>query len=151
MRKIIFLILLCFSSNLTWARQNLKSPEIIDPEKYIKKHGYHSLNVTNDGQHFYGYTERTTTRRVMELQSEIEKLPKHEQIYEVCNFLRGGVKAKIIEQQGITIDVAVTNYGYSGQTIMCVLKYMRKNKVGTQLFYRKVGVGGSVYTVIVVD
>jgi hypothetical protein len=64
--------------------------------------------------------------------------------------MRGGTKASLIQQRGIAVDVAVTNYGYSGATIACILKYMHQNTVGTQVVYLKKGVKG-MYTVFVTD
>lgn len=37
------------------------------------------------------------------------------------------------------MDIAVTNYGYSGSTITCVLKFMLGPNVGTQLLFSKKG------------
>ncbi len=64
--------------------------------------------------------------------------------------MRGAVKAKLIEQRGIALDVAVTNYGYSYSTIACVLKYMQENKVGTQLIFIK-NRQGSMYKLFITD
>ena len=88
--------------------------------------------------------------RIAALESAIAKLPKHVEVHKLCEFMRGGTKATLIEQRGSAIDVAVTNYGYSGSTVTCVLKYMHGNKVGTQLIYSKKGVGG-MYMVFVTD
>ena len=52
--------------------------------------------------------------------------------------MRGSVKKyALAKEQRSPIDVAATNYGYSGSTIACVLKDMRDDKVGTQLIYMK--------------
>lgn len=130
---------------------NHATAETIDPEKHIQKNGYHSVKMGDDGQtHFYSFTERAAAPRIARLEGEIEKLPKHVEVQKMCDFMRGGTKAKLIQQRGIAIDVAVTNYGYSGSTIACVLKYMHENNVGTQLIYSKKAVGG-MYMVFVTD
>lgn len=125
--------------------------EVIDPEKQILKNGYHSVKMGDDGRtRFFSFTERVASPRIAALESEITKLPKHIEVQKMCDFMRGGAKAKFFEQRGIAIDVAVTNYGSSGSTIVCVLKYMHENNVGTQLIYSKKGAGG-MYMVFVTD
>lgn len=114
--------------------------EVIDPEKHVLKNGYHSVKMGDDGKtRFYSFTERAASPRIAALETEIAKLPKHVEVQKMCDFMRGGTKAKLIEQRGIAIDVAVTNYGYSGSTVACVLKYMHDSNVGTQLIYSKKG------------
>lgn len=125
--------------------------EVIDPENHILKNGYHSVKMDDDGKtRFYSYTERAASPRITTLENEIAKLPKRVDVQKVCDFMRGLVKAKLIEQRGITIDVAVTNYGDNGSTMACVLKYMHESNVGTQLIYTKKGAGG-MYLVFVTD
>jgi hypothetical protein len=125
--------------------------EVIDPENHVLKHGYHSLKMGDDGKtRFYSFTERAASPRITALENEIAKLPKHVDVQKLCDFMRGATKAKLIEQRGIAIDVAVTNYGYSGSTVACVLKYMQESNVGTQLIYNKKGAGG-MYMVFVTD
>ena len=148
MRKYInhrtSILFLCFASTLAFG-------EVIDPEAHVLKNGYHSVNMGDDGKmRFYSFTERATSPRIAALEAEIEKLPKHIEVHKVCDFMRGGTKAKLIEQRGIALDVALTNYGYSGSTIACVLKYMHGSNVGTQLIYNKKG-GAGVYMVFVTD
>jgi len=123
----------------------------IDPEKYITNKGYHSVKMGDDGKTlFYSFTERAKSSRITILQSEIEKSPKHIDVMKFCDFMRGGIKANLIAERGISIDVAVINYGYQGSIISCVLKYMHENKVGTQLIYSKKGSNG-MYMVFVTD
>ncbi|MBK9426835.1 MAG: hypothetical protein IPN63_05250 [Gammaproteobacteria bacterium] len=125
--------------------------EVIDPEKHVLKNGYHSVKMGDDGKtRFYSFTERAASPRIAALETEIAKLPKHVEVQKMCDFMRGATKAKLIEQRGIAIDVAVTNYGYSGATVACVLKYMHDSNVGTQLIYNKKGAGG-MYMVFVTD
>ena len=124
---------------------------VIDPEKHIQRNGYHSVRTGDDGKtQIYSFTERANGARISSLEDEIAALPKHVDVYKMCDFMRGGVKAKLIEQRGIAIDVAVTNYGYSGSTVACVLKYMHENRVGTQLIFSKKGSGG-MYMVFITD
>jgi hypothetical protein len=125
--------------------------QVIDPETHILKNGYHSVKMGDDGKtRFYSFTERAASLRIAALETEIAKLPKHVDVQKMCDFMRGTTKAKLIEQRGIAIDVAVTNYGYSGSTVACVLKYMHASNVGTQLIYNKKGAGG-MYMVFVTD
>jgi hypothetical protein len=125
--------------------------ELIDPEKHIQANGYHSAKVGEDGKTtFYSFTERANATRLKSLQTEIEKLPKHVEVKNYCDFMRGGVKAQLIEKNGMAFDVVVTNYGYKGSIISCVLKYMHEDQVGTQLIYSKKGAGG-MYMVFVTD
>lgn len=125
--------------------------EVIDPEKHIVKNGYHSVKMGDDGKtRFYSFTERAASPRITALENEIAKLPKHVDVQKMCDFMRGATKAKLIEQRGVAIDVAVTNYGYSGSTVACVLKYMHESNVGTQLIYNKKGAAG-MYMVFVTD
>lgn len=125
--------------------------EVIDPEKHIQQYGYHSTSMGDDGKTpFFSYVERTTLARVKTLELEIETLPKDAAILKLCDFLRAGVKAKLIEERHLAYDVAVTNFGYRGPIMVCVLKFMYQDKVGTQLSYRKQGKLGW-YTVMVTD
>lgn len=125
--------------------------DVIDPEKHVQKNGYHSVKMGDDGKtHVYSFTERAASSRIAALETEIAKLPKHIEVQKACDFMRGGIKAKLIEQRGIAFDVAVTNYGYSEATVACVLKYMHENNVGTLLIYSKKGTGG-MYIVLVTD
>lgn len=125
--------------------------DVIDPEKHIQKNGYHSVRIGDDGEtRFYSYTERAISSRVAALENDIAKMPKRVEVQKMCDFMRGGTKAKLIEQGGIALDVAVTNYGYSGSTVACVLKYMHESKVGTQLIYSKKS-SGAMYMVFVTD
>ncbi len=124
---------------------------VIDPEKQIQKNGYHSVRMGDDGKtKIYSFTERANSSRISVLEADIAALPKDVEVFKVCDFMRGGVKANLIQQRGIDIDVAVTNYGYSGSTAACTLKYMQKNKVGTQLIFYKQGHGG-LYMVFITD
>lgn len=125
--------------------------EIIDPETKIQKNGYQTLKIGDDGKtRFFNYTERAKSSRITLLEKEVGELPKHIEVQKFCDLMRGGVKAKLIEERGLSFDVAVTNYGYSGSTVACVLKYMFENKIGTQLIYMKKGSSG-MYTVYVTD
>lgn len=125
--------------------------EVIDPENHVQKNGYHSDKTGDDGKtRFFTFTEQATSARIAALESEIKALPKHVDVQKMCDFMRGSTKAKLIEQRGIAIDVAVTNYGYSGSTVACVLKYMNGKNVGTQLIYSKKGAAG-MYLVFVTD
>lgn len=148
MCKLICYLSLCFLFVLASTHA---MAGVIDPEKHIQKNGYHSKKIGDDGKTpFYSFTQRTTAPRIARLESEIEKLPKHVEVHKMCDFMRGGTKAKLIQQRGIAIDVAVTNYGYSGSTVACVLKYKHESNVGTQIIYSKKGVGG-MYMVFVTD
>jgi hypothetical protein len=118
--------------------------DVVDPEKYILKNGYHSVRFGDGGKTpFYSFNERSSAPRVARLVAEIELLPKLTEAQKVCDFMRGAIKSKLIEQNGIAIDVALTNYGYNGSTIACVFKYMHKKNLGTQIMYSKKGVGGA--------
>ena len=130
---------------------NISCAAVIDPESYILKNGYRSANMGDDGKSpMFFYTERANSIRISSLEKDIAALPKDSVVLNVCDFMRGGVKATLIEQRHTAIDVAVMNYGYSGSIIACVLKYMYQNKVGTQLMFGKKGKAGQ-YTVFVAD
>lgn len=129
----------------------LCSADVIDPEEHIRKNGYHSVKIGDDKKtKFYLYTERLPPAKIKSLEADIDKLPKHADIMQVCDFIRGGAKALLLEQHGISCDVVVTNYGYEGSTISCVLKYMHQGNIGTQLIYSKKGTDGN-YMVFVTD
>lgn len=112
--------------------------ELIDPEKYILKFGYHSKALGDDGKTpFYRLTERLAPEKISAIQREIERLQKHQEVFKVCDFLKGGVKAQLVEEQGLEYDVTLANYGHTGKIIACTLKYMHGDKVGTQLIFSK--------------
>ena len=125
--------------------------QVIDPEAKILKDGYQSKKVGDDGvTPFYTFTERATAARVSAVEQSIIRLPKDARIAGACEQMRGSAKALLIQQSGKAYDVAVANYGYSGSTIACVLKFMLGNKVGTQLAFLKQGKAG-LYMVFVTD
>ena len=125
--------------------------QVLDPETYIKQKGYQSVRVGDDGvTRFYTFTERASANRIAELEQGIAGLPKRIEVFQVCDQTRGSVKAKLIAERGVAMDVATPDYGYSGSTIACVLKYMHENKVGTQLMYMKKASGG-MYMLFVTD
>lgn len=125
--------------------------QVLDPETYIKEKGFQSVRVGDDGvTRFYTFTERAPANRIAELERGISGLPKRIEVFQVCDQARGSVKAKLIAERGVAMDVATPNYGYSGSTIACVLKYMHEKKVGTQLMYMKKASGG-MYMLFVTD
>ena len=125
--------------------------QVIDPEVHIQKTGYDSLKMGDDGvTRFYMFTERAAASRIATLEQVIAALPKQMIVFNVCDQMRGSVKAKLLQDRGLPFDVAAINYGYSGSTIACVLKYMHESKVGTQLIYMKRATGG-MYIVFVTD
>lgn len=127
------------------------SGEIIDPEVIIQENGYHSLSLGDDGKTlFYSYTERVSPNLLSVLEHDITQLPKHIDVMRMCDFLRGGVKATLIEKNRAAIDVVLVNYGFSGSTIVCSLKYMQNEKIGTQLIFSKKGYSG-MYLVFMID
>ncbi|QRP62829.1 hypothetical protein I6J77_11875 [Rhodanobacter sp. FDAARGOS 1247] len=111
--------------------------QAIDPEARIKADGYQSLNHGSDGTPWYTLGETVPQERIKELEVQVARLPKDERLLSVCNLARGGAKAKLIEQSGLAYDVAVTDYGYEGRTIVCVLKFMLGSTIGTQIAYFK--------------
>lgn len=123
----------------------------IDPEFQIKKTGPQSTRLGDDGKtKFFNYTERANPERISFLEKDIAALPKRSEIFQVCDQMRGSVKATLIKQSGESLDVAAVNWGYTGATIACALKYMKKNQVGTQLIYVKQSSDG-VYMYFVTD
>jgi len=123
--------------------------QVLDPEAFIQKNGYQSKRIGDDGKTvFYTFTERTGQAQVAGREQDIAVLPKDERVFQYCDFLRGTTKAKLIESSGKSIDVAVSNYGYVGATVACVLKYMHAGEVGTQVIYTK-NARGSMYTVFI--
>lgn len=125
--------------------------QIIDPEVQIKKKGHQTVRLGDDGvTSFYTLTERASPGQIAALERDIAALPKHMEVFKVCDQTRGSVKAKLLADRKVAFDVAATNYGYSGSTIACTLKYMHDKKVGTQLMYMKKGAGG-MYMMFVTD
>lgn len=116
--------------------------EITDPVAHIKERGYDSASPgKNSDITFYSRTERISSSRLKQLEKEVADLPKQPEILQVCEIGRGGAKAKLYEQQ-IYADVATTDYGYQGSSLVCVLKYMYQEQVGTQVMVaRKEGNG----------
>jgi hypothetical protein len=124
--------------------------EIINPVTYIKEHGYKTSSLGDDGRtKIYSHTIRTSLSKVANFANDVVPLPKDPVVYQVCEMMRGGVKASLIENTGDAYDVAVVNYGYKGNTISCVLKYMRGPTIGTQVFFGSKGSDGAMYNVIV--
>ncbi len=115
------------------------------------EHGVQQTRMGQDGEtRFHSYTERASHDRIVELESQIEALPKTAKIRDFCDFLRGGVKAQLIEETHLALDVVVVDYGYQGPVVACVLKYMYAGQVGTQLVFAKGGAKG-MYTLYVAD
>ena len=124
---------------------------IINPEKHILANGYHSMKNGDDKKtKIYSFTERASPSRISELKAEIAELPKISEIQKLCDLWRGTVKANLIEKTGVALDVVVSNYGYSNSTVACTLKYIKGNKVGTQLIFYNTGKEG-LYFVFITD
>lgn len=139
----IAILLLLFAS--------LADAQIIDPEKYIKQSGTQTSRAGNDGKTiFHSYTERANTQRIASFEKGIESLPKRVEVFQLCDQMRGSVKAQLIKDTGRSMDVAAVNYGHSGSTIACTLKYMHETEVGTQLVFMKKA-QGAMYMVFVTD
>lgn len=111
--------------------------QAIDPEVRIRADGYQSLNHGRDGTPWYTLGKTVSQERIKELETRVTRLSKDKGLLPFCSLARGGAKARLIEQSGLAYDVAVTDYGYEGQTIVCVLKFMLGNTVGTQIVYIK--------------
>jgi hypothetical protein len=117
----------------------------------MRKTGPQTTRLGDDGKtKFFNYTERTNSARLTSLEKDIAALPKRPEVFQVCDQIRGSVKATLIKKSGDSFDVAAVNWGYSGATIACTLKYMKRNQVGTQLIYFKQGTDG-VYMYFVTD
>jgi hypothetical protein len=146
-RQLLINLMIIFSSAIYLSAE----AAIIDPEQYILKYGYHSLKIGDDKKtKIYSYKERVSASTISELTYEISNLPKTSEIYQLCDFWRGLTKSNLIEQRGIETDVVVSNYGHSGTTITCALKYIRAKKVGNQfIFYNKSNAG--LYFVFITD
>ena len=117
--------------------------EALDPEAMIKKEGYEKKTLGSDGKtYFFVLGKFEHLPRIQQLEKEVAKLPKDHRLFSMCDFLRAGAKAKLIEKDGLSYDVAVTDYGYDGPAIACVLKFMLDGKIGTQISYSKKGQDG---------
>ncbi len=112
--------------------------KILDPENTIKTEGYESRSIGDDGiTIFYVLGKTETPSNIEALESQIYNLPKNEDTFKACDFMRGGTKASLIEQTGENYDVVTTNHGYDGPVMVCILKYMLEDKVGTQIIFSK--------------
>ncbi len=118
--------------------------QMVDPETRIKTDGYESLFYGSDGIPWYTLAKAESQGRTNEIEARIAQLPKEKSLLPACDIVRGRVKAMLIEKSSLAFDVAVTDYGYDGQTIVCVLKYMLGNKVVTQIMYAK-NANGAMY------
>jgi hypothetical protein len=140
-----------FTSVFLAVAVNCVYAEVIDPEKHIAKYGFHTTRMGDDGRtKFYDFTEKISSSLISTFEQDIADLPKDSDVFKLCDFIRGGVKAKLIAERGKAFDVAVADYGYSGVVVACSLKYMHENSVGTQLIFAKKGTGG-MYMVFVTD
>jgi hypothetical protein len=118
--------------------------EVIDPEAHIMRLGYLTMEKIDGGKKvFYSAVERSDSPRIISLEIDIGKLPKHPNVKIYCDRLAAGIRAKLIAEQGPGNDVVATNYGNNGYTLACVLKYKevvnfgRQTTFSTQLTYFK--------------
>lgn len=73
-------------SALLLVNNALAIADVIDPEEFIIKNGYQSVQEGKNGAKFYRYTERTQdSSRVNSLEKDIDALPKHKDILAYCN------------------------------------------------------------------
>jgi hypothetical protein len=125
--------------------------EIIEPEDLILRFGAMATRLGDDGKtRFVSRSETVAVDRLTHLERIIANLPKRLEVMQLCEQMRGMTKAKLIADSGLAIDVASVNYGYRGPIIACALKFMRENKVGTQLLFIKKR-GDTVFMVAFVD
>lgn len=105
------------------------SAEVIDAEQYIKKNGYQKRWLGSDGKTLnHQFTELASLSRISLLESDISKLSKNPGVIKFCNFMCSEIKNRLLEEKGIAMDVTVSDYGDSGITAACVLKYKRSNQ-----------------------
>jgi len=125
--------------------------QVLDPEAYINEKGHPSIGVGDDGvTRVYSFTERVPAARIAELERGIARLPKRAEVLQMCDQTRGSVKAKLVAERHAATDVTAPNYGYSGSTVACVLKYIHESKIGTQLTYTKKA-SGATYTLFLTE
>ena len=124
---------------------NLAHTDVIDPEAFIKKYGYTSTYLGDNGETtFYTASKLASTSQIKNYVSDVVNLPKHKDVISHCEFMRGVSKVQAIAHSKVAVDVALFNYGYSHSTIVCVLKFMYGNKISTNLTYSK-AIKGSIY------
>ncbi len=117
---------------------NKAEPKIIDPEDLVSKSGATATRLGDDGQtQIASFSETVSVERLKELEDIVAALPKRLEVLQLCDQLRGMAKAKLIAESGLAFDVASVNYGYQGSILACTLKFMRDNKIGTQVIFVK--------------
>ncbi len=132
-------ILVCTATfALTAGNAHAYDPLDLDPELYIKDLGHAQVTKGDDGKmSIISKTAQIGAEHLSLMEASVKKLPKHADVYRACEMMRGGTKARLIEKFKKPIDVAISNYGYNGSTLVCVLKYMHADQVGTQMIYAK--------------
>lgn len=123
---------------LSLAFPNISEANAVDPQLFIKENGYDSQRLGDNGKtNIYSKHQTVGIRKLRSLQADIMALPKNPDVFKACDFMRGLVKPRLIEQYKVDLDVVVSNYGHEGSIIACHLKYMHSNNVGNQLIYTK--------------
>lgn len=118
-----------------------KTSNVVSPASYIKSNGYDSQAIGDDGKTTF-FTKRVVVseQEVSKLENEVAQFSKDERVLNVCQFLSGAMKAKLIEQHGVELDTALVNYGHSDSVIACSHKLMVGAKTGSMVvFYEAIG------------
>jgi len=125
---------------------------IIDPEIYIGENGSQRQSPARDGVTFYSSTIRLSTDQLTSVEAEVAALPKHLDLFKVCDFLKGGARISIVERTGEEVEAALVNYGYKGKIMSCVFKYSLHGVIGTQImFYKQSEAKKGAYMVFITD
>lgn len=114
---------------------------IVDPVAYIEKHGLDS-RTKGDSAHSYLNTKQIVRSEdvVIKHHDAIAALPKNEETFRLCDFLRGGVKATLVEERGLPIDVVLMNHGVEGPVLACSLRMVLGSEAGSiVVFFRAIG------------
>lgn len=142
MRKFFALLTLTCATSISTAQG-------LDPETFIRQNGFQSSGPTDSGKGTaFRFTDRTTMRVVEENEIKVTKLPKRQEAFQACNFIRGIEKATVVKSTGKSIDVVLSNHGYDKNTIACVFKYVMGANVGTKVMYFKAS-GEDVYILFI--
>lgn len=120
---------------------------VVSPFDYIERHGFDSKVLGDDGRTTF-ITKRVVISEedILALENDVAKLEKGIPVFDMCQFLTKGIKAKLIERRKVELDTALVNYGHVGSTVACALRVMIGAQTGAMVALYEAH-DGKMYTV----
>jgi hypothetical protein len=146
----LHIVILPSTSQNSPAARQAEEFGVPDPVSFIDRAGYDTVGRSDDGSTVYTKDHVAAPEELNKLRRSVAGLSKNQDIFNACNFMRGGIKAGLIEYRGLPFDLVLVDYGHAGPTIACSWRLLLGSESGAiYAFYRLHR--GAMYSVFVRD